>query len=176
MTIRTRRRGVLALFSAAILPGCAVKNPVKTASVQTPAVQTTAAQTPAPAATEAAMPKVNLPAPPEKSSASSPAEGKLDTALLSLSQAVKAGTADRKMKDLSSQLDFKDGKVKVEIVVLRTASLDSFKRQLAGAKFEITAELENHLWGYLPVTSIEEVSKMDQVWTLSAATPSVSAR
>jgi hypothetical protein len=150
-----------ASISMVVLLGCTVKS----ARVQPPA-----------AGADPETPRASLPAAPEKQQPSNSADSKLDSALLSLSQATKAGKADQKVKDLSAQLDFKEGKVKVEIVALRTAPIESLKQQLASTRFEMTAELENHLWGYLPVGAIDDVSKMDQVWTLSAATPTVSAR
>jgi hypothetical protein len=162
----TMRRALGAIPIVFILGGCAVQN----AHVQVPAVSAEKVSA------EKKTPTPSLPVVPDKPPAANTADSKLDAALLSLSQASKAGTMEQKVKDLSAQLDLKEGKVKVEIVAVRTDPIASLKEKLAGAKFEMTAELENHLWGYLPIAAIEQVSRMDQVWTLSAATPSVSAR
>jgi transposase InsO family protein len=117
------------------------------------------------------LPPVSAPA------ALSDAEKKLDTALIEIARAWRSGGAAAAGREMEARsLDTKDQKVKVEIVARDKAAMPELKQRIVQLGGEVTAELENHIWVYLPAAAIDDLSRADIVWTMSASIATVRAK
>jgi hypothetical protein len=165
---------------ALLMAGCQHRTPQPPAAVL-PQPQPASVGPPAAAPQPPAAPAPRLAAPPQIDSAQqlplppvaprnlSNAEMKLDAALLTLARAARSQDPSAAAREMATaKLEQKDRKVKVEIVATDKKSVPEMKLRIAQLGGEITAELENHIWAYVPPAAIDDLSHMDTVWSMAS--------
>jgi hypothetical protein len=147
---------------------------------RTPAPTPAAPPSPAPAATNA---PVDQPAPRPSLPARMPvpagnpqglpvdSEAKLDASLIAITRAFRGGPEAVQREVAAASLDEKDHKIKVQVIAADAKFVPDLKAQIAKAGGEITADIQNSIWAYLPPGAIAELSRLDSVWSMSAARP-----